>query len=156
MKIIIVGCGKIGVTVLRSLINEGHDVVAIDHNPDVIEEISTVYDAMYVVGNGADSDILDEAGAASAELVVAVTGHDELNMLSCFLAKKMGAKNTIARIRTPEYNDKSLGFMKEQLEISMALTPDSLAADELYKMLKLPGALNIDTFSRRSFEMIEL
>ncbi|MBR5308066.1 MAG: Trk system potassium transporter TrkA [Clostridia bacterium] len=156
MKIIIVGCGKIGLSVLRRLINEGHDVVAIDKSPEIIEEISTAYDAMCVVGNGADSDILEEAGAGDAELVVAVTGVDELNMLSCFLAKKMGAKHTISRIRTPEYNDKSLVFLKEQLEISMALNPDSLAADELYKMLKLPGALSIDTFSRRSFEMIEI
>ncbi len=156
MKIIIVGCGKIGVTILQSLINEGHDVVAIDPNPDVITEISTLYDAMYVVGNGADSDILEEAGVSDAELFVAVTGVDEMNMLCCFLAKKMGAKHTIARIRTPEYNDRSLGFMKEQLEISMTLNLDSLAADELYNMLKLPGAVNVDTFSRRSFEIIEL
>ena len=156
MKIIIVGCGKIGITILQSLISEGHDVVAIDQNPDVISEISTAFDAMYVVGNGADSDILEEAGASDAELVVAATGLDELNMLSCFLAKKMGAKHTIARIRTPEYNDKSLNFIKDQLEISLALNPDSLAADELYNMLKLPSAINIETFSRRSFEMIEL
>ena len=156
MKIIIAGCGKIGVTVLQSLINEGHDVVAIDQNPDVISEIATLYDAMYVVGNCADSDILEEARVADAELFVAVTGLDEMNMLSCFLARKMGARNTIARIRTPEYNDKSLGILKEQLEISMTLNPDSLAADELYNMLKLPDAINIDTFSRRSFELIEL
>ena len=156
MKIIIVGCGKIGVTILQSLISEGHDVVAVDTNPDIIAELSTVYDAMCVVGNGADSDVLEEAGAKSAELVVAATGLDELNMLSCFLAKKLGAKHTIARIRNPEYNDKSLGFLREQLEISMALNPDSLAADELYNMLGLPAALNIETFSRRSFEMIEL
>lgn len=156
MKIIVVGCGKIGITIIQSLINEGHDVIAIDQNPDAISEVSTVFDAMYVVGNGADSDVLEEAGVADAELVVAVTGIDELNMLSCFLAKKMGAKHTIARIRAPEYNDSSLGFIKEQLEISMALNPDSLAADELYNILRLPGAVNIDTFSRRSFEMIEL
>ncbi|MBR3996485.1 MAG: NAD-binding protein, partial [Clostridia bacterium] len=156
MKIIIVGCGKIGITILQSLISEGHDVVAIDQNPDVISELSTVFDAMYVVGNGAGSDILYEAGADEAELVVAATGLDELNMLSCFLARKMGAKHTIARIRNPEYNDKSLGFLKEHLELSMTLNTDALAADELYTMLSLPGAVNVETFSRRSFEMIEL
>lgn len=156
LKIIIAGCGKIGITVLQSLINEGHDIVAVDTNPEVISEISTLYDAMYVVGNCADSDILEEAGAESAELFVAVTGDDEMNMLSCFLAKKLGTSHTIARIRNPEYNDRSLGFLKEQLEISMCLNPDSLAADELYNMLKLPGAVNVDTFSRRSFELIEI
>ena len=96
MKIIIVGCGKIGTTVLHSLTAEGHDVVAVDINADLITEISTLHDAMYVVGNGADSDVLEEAGANDAELLVAVTGSDELNMLSCFLARKMGTKHTIA------------------------------------------------------------
>ena len=156
MKIIIVGCGKIGTTVLHSLTAEGHDVVAVDINAELITEISTLHDAMYVVGNGADSDVLEEAGANDAELLVAVTGSDELNMLSCFLARKMGTKHTIARIRNPEYNDKSLVFLKEQLELSMSLNPDLLAAEELYNILRLPGALNIDTFSRRSFEMIEI
>jgi len=156
MKIIIIGCGKIGVTILRSLIAEGHDVVAIDQNSALISNLSTIHDAMYVVGNGADSDVLVEAGASDAQLVVAATGSDELNMLSCFLAKRMGAKHTIARIRTPEYNDKSLVFLKEQLELSMSLNPDALAADELYNMLRLPAALNIETFSGSSFEMIEI
>lgn len=156
MKIIIIGCGKVGVTVLKSLLSEGHDVVAIDQNPDVIEELSALYDAMCIVGNGADSDVLEEAGTSDAELVVAVTGVDELNMLSCFLARKLGAKHTIARIRNPEYNDKSLGFLKDQLELSMTLNPDLLAAEELYNMLRLPAALNIETFSGRNFEMIEL
>lgn len=156
MKIIIVGCGKIGITVLQSLLNEGHNVVAMDSNAECIAETSGVYDAMCVVGNGTDSEALTEAGVAEAELFVAATGSDELNMLSCFLAKKLGAKHTIARIRTPEYNDKNLNFLKDQLELSMALNPDLLAAEEIYNMLRLPGAVNIETFSRRSFEMIEL
>ncbi len=156
MKIIIVGCGKIGTTIIRSLISEGHDVVGIDTNPETIAEISNIYDAMCVVGNGADSDILEEAGCSEAELFVAVTGADELNMLSCFLAKKLGARHTIARIRNPEYNDKSLGLLRQHLELSMSINPDLLAAQELYNVLKLPGALNIETFSRRNFEMIEI
>lgn len=156
MKIVIVGCGKIGTAILQSLISEGHDVVGIDTAPEVISEISNIYDAMYVVGNGADSDVLIEAGVRDAELFVAVTGTDELNMLSCFLAKKLGAKHTIARIRNPEYNDKSLGLLRGHLELSMSVNPDLLAAQELYNILKLPGALNIETFSRRNFEMIEI
>ena len=83
-------------------------------SPEIIEEISTAYDAMCVVGNGADSDILEEAGAGDAELVVAVTGVDELNMLSCFLARRMGAKHTVARIRNPEYNDNSFVQKKKE------------------------------------------
>lgn len=154
MKIIIVGCGKIGSTILKSLVAEGHNVVGVDTNPDVICELSNIYDAIYVVGNGADSDVLTEAGVADCDVIAAVTASDELNMLCCFLAKKMGAKYSIARIRTPEYNDKSLALMKMQLEISMALNPDLLAAREIFNMLKLPTAASIDTFSRRSFEMI--
>lgn len=156
MKILIVGCGKIGTTILQSLVAEGHDVVAIDNSPETISEISNIYDAMYVVGNGADCETLAEAGVDNAELLVSVTNSDEFNMLSCFLAKKMGAKHTIARIRNPEYNDSSLGFMKQQLDLSSAINPDLMAAQDLYNILKLPSAVNVETFSRKSFEMIEI
>ena len=104
MKIIISGCGKIGGTILASLVSEGHDIVAIDSDSAVLTEITNIHDVMGVCGNGADSDILTEAGVAGAEMFVAATGSDEMNMLSCFLARRLGAKNTIARIRSPEYN----------------------------------------------------
>ncbi len=156
MKIIISGCGKIGTTLIESLVVEGHDLVVIDNNPAVISEITNIYDVMGICGNGVDSDVLDEAGVSEAQLFIAVAGSDELNMLSCFIAKRMGAKNTIARIRKPEYNDKSLGFMKSQLELSMAINPERLAAQELFNILKVPSALKIETFSRRNFEMVEL
>lgn len=156
MNIIIVGCGKIGSTILSSLLAEGHDIVAVDSDPEVISEISNIYDSMCVCGNGTDCDTLSEAGVEKAELFVAVTGSDELNMLSCFLAKRMGAKHTIARIRNPEYNDKSLSFMRQQLDLSMSLNPDLIAAQELYHILKLPSAVKIEYFSRRNFEMVEL
>ena len=156
MKIIIVGCGKIGTTILSSLVTEEHDVVAVDDNASVITEITNIYDVMGVCGNGADCETLTEAGVERAELFVAVTGSDELNMLSCFIARKMGAKHTIARIRNPEYNDQSLGFMKQQLHLSMAINPEKLAAKELFNVLKLPSAAKIESFSRRNFEMVEL
>ena len=156
MDIIVVGCGKIGITILRSLVAEGHNVVAVDENPAIIAEIANVYDAMGVCGNGVDSDTLQEAGAERAELVVAVTGSDEKNMLACFLARKLGARHTIARIRNPEYNDKSLSFLRQHLDLSVALNPERLAAQELYNILKLPFAVKIETFSRRNFEMVEL
>jgi trk system potassium uptake protein TrkA len=156
MKIIVVGCGKIGTTIISSLVSEGHDLVALDSDPAVIAGITNIYDVMGVCGNGADCEILKEAGIDKTELFVAVTGSDELNMLSCFLAKKMGAKHTIARIRNPEYNDSSLGFMKQQLGLSMAINPELLAAQELFNILKLPSAVKIETFSGRNFEMIEI
>ena len=155
MEIIIAGCGKIGSSVLANLAQEGHDITAVDKKPEVITEITNVYDVMGVCGNAADCDTLIEAGVSTCGLFVAMTDSDELNMLSCFLAKKMGAKNTIARIRSPEYNDSSLGFMRQHLELSMALNPDLRTAVELYNILKFPSALRIETFSRRNLEMIE-
>lgn len=156
MRIIIVGCGKIGVTVIESLLAEGHDIVAVDNNPEVIRRITNIYDVIGVCGSGTDYTTLAEAGVEKAELFAAATGADEANMLSCFIAKKMGAKHTVARIRNPEYNDSSLGFIRQSLDLSMSVNPDLLAAQELYHVLKMPAAANIETFSRRNFEMIEL
>ncbi|MBR4071613.1 MAG: Trk system potassium transporter TrkA [Clostridia bacterium] len=156
MRIIIVGCGKIGTTIIDSLVKEGHDVVAIDDNNDVVTEISNIYDIMCVCGNGADSEVLTEAGVDKAEMFVAVAGSDELNMLSCFLAKKMGANKTVARIRNPEYNGSGLEFLRSELGISSAINPEKLCAQELYNILRLPAAAKIETFSNRKFEMIEL
>lgn len=156
MNIIVMGCGKIGTTVVESLITEGHDVLVVDKDPDVITEITNIYDAMGVCGNGADCDTLNEANINSADLFVAVSGSDELNMLACFLAKKMGAKHTICRIRNPEYNEKELNFMRQHLEISLAINPEALAGQELYNLLKLPSAVKVETFSGKGFEMVEL
>lgn len=156
MNIIIVGCGKIGTTVLSSLLAEGHDIVAVDSDPEVISEISNIYDSMCVCGNGVDCDTLAEAGVDKCDLFVATAGLDECNMLSCLLAKRMGAKHTIARIRNPEYNDKSLSFMRQQLDLSLSFNPDLIAAQELYHTLKMPSAVKIEYFSRRNFEMVEL
>ena len=156
MNIIVNGCGKIGKTILASLVAEGHNVVAIDNNVDVITEITNIYDVMGVCGNGTDSDILLEAGVKNTELMISMTGSDELNMLSCYLAKKLGAQYTIARIRNPEYNDKGLNFMREQLDLSLTLNPELLASVELYNILKLPSAAKVETFSAKKFEMVEI
>lgn len=156
MNIIVVGCGKIGLSIISRFISEGHNVVAMDNNPSVIEEISNIYDAMCICGNGADCETLEQAGVKNANVVVAVTGSDELNMLSCFIARKMGAHHTIARIRNPEYNDQSLGFMIKELHLSLAINPEKLAAKELFNILKLPGAVNIETFCAKRFELIEI
>jgi len=156
MKIIVAGCGKIGESIIKSLVEENHEILAIDNNPDVIEEITNIYDVMGICGNCADSDIVEEANASECDLYLAVTDSDELNMLSCFIAKRMGAKDTIARIRAPEYNDNSLVFMKNNLEISMPINPERLAAHELFNILKFPHALKIETFVRRTMEITEV
>ncbi len=156
MNIIVVGCGKIGTTVLENLVAEGHDVTAVDVRPTSLADITNIHDVITVCGNGGDCETLEEAGVAEADLVVAATGSDEVNMLCSYLAKQMGAGNTVARIRNPEYNDGSLLPMKQYLNISMAINPDKLAAQELYHMLRLPTAAKIETFSGRKFEMIEI
>lgn len=156
MKIIVVGCGKIGTTLIESLVNEGHDVVAIDNSPEVLAEVTNIYDVISACGNGTDWDLLLEADAKNTDLFIAVTGSDELNMLSCFIARRMGAKHTVARIRNPEHNDGSLDFLRQQLELSLVINPERLVARELYNMLKLPAAARVETFSGRGLEMVEL
>ncbi len=156
MNIIIAGCGKIGNTLIASLVSEGHDVTAIDESLQAIDEITNTYDVIGVCGNATDCDTLEEASVYDADLFIAVTGSDELNMLACFLAKKIGAAHTVARIRNPEYNDRSLGFMRQHLDISMSINPEKLVAQEIYNILRLPSAFKVEYFSRRNLEMIEL
>lgn len=156
MKIIVVGCGRIGRTIMEALLKEGHEIIAMDSNPDKISNITNIYDVMTICGNGIDHDALIEAGADKADLLVAVTGSDEFNMLCCYLAKKLGAQNTIARIRTPEYTDQSIVFLKKELHLSMAINPEGLVAKQLFDLLKVPSAVKVEPFSRGNFEMIEL
>ncbi len=156
MRIIVVGCGKIGTALIESLCDEDHDIVVIDTNRKVLEEINNIYDVMCVCGNGADSDTLIEAEAGKSDLFIAVTNSDELNMLSCFFAKNMGAEHTVARIRKTDYNDKSLSFVKQTLSLSMPINPEYRAAKEFYNILKMPSAVKIEAFSSGNFEMIEL
>ena len=156
MKIIICGCGKIGSTLLSALVAEGHSLVALDDDPAALSEVTNIHDVIGVRGNGADCETLEDAGVKDADIFIAVTGSDELNMLACFLARRMGAAHTIARIRNPEYNDNSLDFMKRELELSMAINPELLAARELFDILRLPSVAKVETFAGRYFEMVEL
>lgn len=156
MKVIIVGCGKIGTAIIDSLVAEGHNVVAVEIKSEVISALTNVYDIMCVCGSGTDCDALSNAGTADADIFVSVTNSDEINMLSCFMAKKMGAKYTVARIRNPEIRENRLAFLKQHLDISYVINPEFLAAKEIFNILKLPSAIKIETFCRRKFEMIEL
>ncbi len=156
MKIVIIGCGKIGVTLIESFLKEGHEVTAVDSDSSVITDIANSYDVRTICGNGTDYELLAEAGISSTDLIVATTDSDELNMLSCFIARKMGAKHTVARIRNTEYNTSNLSFIKHQLELSMVINPELLAAELIYNILKLPTAINVETFARRKLEMAEL
>ncbi len=156
MKIIVVGCGKIGSAIIESLVEEGHDITAIDIDQNVINDTNNIYDVMGVCGNAVDYDTLNEAATQTAELLISVTNSDEVNMLVCYIAKKMGARHTVARVRNPEYNDKKLGKVRQYLDLALTINPELLAAQEIFNMIKLPAALNIETFSRRNFEMVEI
>jgi len=156
MKIIIAGCGKVGENLIASFTAEGFDIVALDKDASVVSDITNVHDAIGVCGNCVDCDTLAAAGAKNADLFVTLTESDELNMLSCFLAKRMGAGHTIARIRTPEYNDDSLEFMRKQLDLSLAVNPDALAAREIFDILKVPSAAKVESFNGHTFEMLEI
>ena len=156
MNIIVMGCGKIGRAILASMVAEGHDVTALDLREDVLADLANVYDVMTICGSGSDYDTLLEAGVADAELFVAMTVSDEMNIMSCFLARKMGAKHTVARISSPEYHGRGLAFIKQQANISMFINPDQVTAAEIFNTLKLPSGIRSEYFSKRNFEMIEM
>lgn len=156
MKIIIVGCGKIGRSMIESLTAEGHDLLVIDKNPTILNETTDIYDVMGICGNAVDCDTLTEANVKNADILVSTTDSDEMNMLTCFLAKKLGAKHTVARIRNPEYNDQSLGFLRQHLNLSISLNPELLVAEEISNILQVPSAVKIERFSRRNIEMVEI
>lgn len=156
MNIIIIGCGKVGKSLLRSLAKENHNLTVIDSDESVIDGARNTFDVMAICGNGTSYTVLKKAGVESCDLFIAVTASDELNMLSCFAAKRMGAKYTVARIRSPKNNDKSLDFMKKELDLSLSINPEQLAAQAIYNLLKLPAAAKLETFSSNQIEMLEI
>ena len=155
MNIIIIGCGKIGSTLATQLVNEGHSITVIDSNPAVIESVTNTLDVMGVVGNGASYLIQQEAGVEQADLMIAVTASDELNLLCCLIAKKAGDCPTIARVRNPIYN-KEISFLKENLGLTMIVNPDSAAATEISRILRRRSALDINPFAKGRVEMLKI
>ena len=156
MKIIIAGCGKVGYALTRQLSSEGYDITIIDRDSDVLSNAMEHYDVMAVCGNCAIQSVLSSAGAQDADLLVATTGEDEVNLLSCAVAHKMNPKiHTIARIRNPEYSDQIYG-MRDVFGLSMAINPERQAALEIERLLKYPGFLNRDTFAKGRVEIVEL
>lgn len=155
MKIVIVGCGKVGTSIANQLNAEGHDIVVVDINHDAVTNLSESIDVMGVEGNGATYDVLVEAGAQTADLVIAAAARDEINLYTCLMAKAAGVKHTIARVRNPEYKN-DLFRVKDQLGLSMAINPELTAANEISRLLRFSGALEIDTFSKGVVELIKV
>ena len=153
MKIIIIGNGKVGYTLARQLSGENHDLVLIDKNPDALRNAEGVLDILCTEGSGASIQVLLEAGVRGADLVVAVTGSDELNIVCCLIAKKLGAKHTVARIRSPEYF-KEANLLKREIGLNMIINPEYAAAQEISRLLRVPTAFSVEGFARGLVEMI--
>ncbi len=154
MRLIIVGAGKIGATLVDKLSKEKHDVVIVDKDAKIVEQVVNRYDVMGVCGGGADRMILEEAGVSDADFVIACTSRDELNILCCMLAKKLGAKHTIARVRDPEYFVE-MEYMKGELDLDMWFNPEKRTAEEIANILAFPTATNVETFADGAAVMIE-
>lgn len=154
MKIIVVGCGKVGSALAAQLSEEGHDVSVVDKNPQVVNEVSSNYDVMGVVGNGGSYSVQKELGVEDADLLIAASDSDELNLLCCLIAKKAGGCSTIARVRNPIYNSE-IGFIRDELGLSMTVNPEYAAAMEASRLLKFPSAIKIDTFARGHVELLK-
>ena len=155
MDIVIVGCGKVGASIAVELNSAGHDIVVVDTNGSAVSRLADSIDAMGVEGNGATYEVLSEAGVSDADLVVAATARDEVNLYTCLMAKASGAKHTIARVRSPEYTD-DLFRVKDLLGLSMSINPELTAAVEISRLLRFSGAIEIDAFSKGAIELIKV
>lgn len=153
LSIIIVGCGKVGTALTEQLIREGHDITVIDEDSRKIQEITDQYDVMGLCGNGASYSMQMEAGINDADLLIAVTGSDELNLLCCTVAKRVGDCAAIARVRNPDYSTE-VGYLREKLGLAMIINPDLEAAKEAARVLSLPTALEVDSFAHGQAELI--
>ena len=156
MKILIAGDGKLGSTIARQLSSEGYDITLIDRNPAVLEATMEHYDVITIEGNAATMPVLRQAGVDEADLLIAVMGEDELNLLSCMTAHAMNPSiHTIARIRDPEYAEQAYS-MREDFALSLVVNPEKHAAHEIERLLKYPGFLKYDSFARGRIDIVEL
>lgn len=153
MHIIVVGCGKVGYTLVEQLNNEGHSVTLIDKNRYALENAVSKLDIMGIHGNGSSYRVQQEAGVADADLLIAVTNQDEVNLLSCLIAKQAGHCQTIARVRNPEYYEE-ISFIKEELKLAMAINPERSAAYDILKLIQIPSAMEVDAFARGRINLI--
>ncbi len=154
MDIIIIGDGAVGSFICHQLTNEGHNITLIDSSASALTEISNTCDVITIQGNGAEISVLKKAGASKADLLIAVTSGDELNILSCAAAKKLGTRNTIARVRNPEYSE-LMQMMKSEMNLSLTINPELAAAKEIFRSLRFPSAAKIDTFCRGRVEVAQ-
>lgn len=155
LRIIIVGCGKVGHTLTEQLVREGHDITVVDTDSHVLSNLNESYDVMTVSGNGASRQVLESAGLKEADMVIAVTGSDELNMLCCTIARKAGGSlSAIARVRNPDYSEE-LTYLRQQLGLSMIINPEMEAAREIARVIARPQALTVSAFAKGQAELVQ-
>lgn len=155
LNIIIAGCGKVGITLIDQLSKEGHYITVIDKNPTKLQTLSNNYDVMTVCGNGASYSVQREAGIESADLIIAVTDSDELNLLCCTVASRSGKCSAIARVRTPDYSIEA-NYLKNRLGLARIINPELEAANEVTRILSLPTALDVTPFAHGQVEMVKI
>ena len=155
MNIIIIGCGKIGSTLAQQLNNEDHNITIVDRNEKVVREIASDLDIIGVTGNGAMLEVQKEAGIDTADILIAVTGSDEVNMLCCLIAKKEGRCMTVARIRNAEYENE-IDYLKQELGLNYVINPEKMCAIEIMRLLRFPSAIEIESFYRGRVDMVKM
>lgn len=155
MNIIIVGLGKLGMTLTKQLVNEGHSITVVDTNSEKLTNAVDTYDVMGVCGNGATCETLETAGAAKAKLIIAATASDEMNILCCLIANRMGTENTVARVRNPDYAAQ-MQFLRNELGINMIVNPEFETANEISRIIRFPSAANLDSFARGKVEIARI
>ena len=153
MKIIIVGLGKVGYAIAEQLTGEDHDLVIVDQSSAALDHADAMLDVMCVEGNGASASILLQAGVREADLLIAVSENDEVNLICCLMAKKLGAKHTVARVRNPEYF-RDAPILRREIGLDMIINPEHSAAQEISRILRVPSAFSVETFARGLVEMI--
>ena len=154
MKIVVIGTGKVGSLLVEQLTAEGHQIVAIDRNEKKLMDLQNSFDVLCLAGNAADRKVLLEAGVGTADLVIAATNSDEVNMLCCLLAKKLGTSHTIARVRKHELADE-IEVFAEDMGLSMTINPELYAAQEIFSVLRFPGLMSVESFGHGLFQMVE-
>ncbi len=155
MNIIIVGQGKLGVTLTSQLASEGHDIVAVDINSSKVTRVVDTYDVMGICGNCVNIEVLEEAGAKRADLIIACTSSDEMNILCCMFASKLGTKQTVARVRNPDYLSQ-LNFLREKIGISLVVNPEYEVANEIARIIRFPSVAHVDAFAGGKLELARI
>lgn len=153
MKIVVIGDGKVGFTLTQALSAEGHDLVVIDNQKNALNIAEDRLDVMVMEGNGASASVQKQAGTDASDLLIAVTSADEINLLCCMVARKLGCRHTIARIRNPEYTEAQY-LLREELGLSMSVNPEMIAAREIFGLLQFPSFLRRDAFAKGRAEIV--